>query len=508
MERHFATWGDGGAASTSSGSSARRPGMRAYRAFPGRWTFFSDVNGAVAKWAWERFPYRSVPYAEDQLLGREVIEAGLAKVFHPEARVLHSHDYPPLQFFRRYFDEFRSLREVLGHVEALRWTCTPMTIRGLIGHDKRWLRRQGVRGSDARARRWPSPRATTRCARPARSSARARTACRAPVRKLLSLEGRATVHAVDVPTRARCWREPEPGAQAGRGRRRLDVGLRPRAPTRSARSRRVAHARLDARRRGRSPGSCPPWRIGSGGHTTIFRLIRQLELRGHRCAIFVFDPFEPRHAPRRRAARGDPRALRARSTRRSSAASTTSAAPTSAIATEWWTAFPVRDLPGCREKVYLVQDHEPEFYATSAESMWAEETYRMGYRCIAYTPWMADLLSERYGHGGALVRVRHRPRHVPLRGRGGARRRADRRLRAARRPSAAPSTSRWPGSPCSPTAGPTSAPCCSARARRSRCRSRPTTSASCRRRGSPSSTAGRARGSCSRSPPTRWWRRR
>ena len=35
----------------------------------------------------------------------------------------------------------------------------------------------------------------------------------------------------------------------------------------------------------------PPWRIGSGGHTTIFRLIRQMELRGHRCTIFVFDPY-------------------------------------------------------------------------------------------------------------------------------------------------------------------------------------------------------------------------
>ena len=35
----------------------------------------------------------------------------------------------------------------------------------------------------------------------------------------------------------------------------------------------------------------PPWRIGSGGHTTIFRLIRQLELRGHKCTIHVFDPF-------------------------------------------------------------------------------------------------------------------------------------------------------------------------------------------------------------------------
>ena len=68
-----------------------------------------------------------------------------------------------------------------------------------------------------------------------------------------------------------------------------------------------------------------------------------------------------------------------------------------AIATEWRTAFPVRDLPGCREKVYLVQDDEPQFYATSSQSIWAEESYRMGYRCIAYTPWMADILRDQWG---------------------------------------------------------------------------------------------------------------
>ena len=61
-------------------------GLAAYRDFPGQLTFLSDVNCAVARWAWERVPYREVPYAEDQLLGRELIEAGFAKVFHPEAR--------------------------------------------------------------------------------------------------------------------------------------------------------------------------------------------------------------------------------------------------------------------------------------------------------------------------------------------------------------------------------------------------------------------------------------
>jgi glycosyltransferase involved in cell wall biosynthesis len=140
----------------------------------------------------------------------------------------------------------------------------------------------------------------------------------------------------------------------------------------------------------------PPWNVGSGGHTTIFRLVRQMEQRGHRCTIHLFDAErresrsggELREEIRRHFVEIDAPVFR--DLDRFTGADV-------AIATEWRTAFPVRDLPGCREKVYLVQDDEPQFYATSSESIWAEESYRMGYRCIAYTPWMAEILRERWG---------------------------------------------------------------------------------------------------------------
>ena len=42
----------------------------------------------------------------------------------------------------------------------------------------------------------------------------------------------------------------------------------------------------------------PPWKVGSGGHTTIFRLIQQMEQRGHSCSVHHFDPYglDPRRA--------------------------------------------------------------------------------------------------------------------------------------------------------------------------------------------------------------------
>ena len=251
MERHFGVWANG------TGLDVQRlerdaPGMRAYRAFPGRWTFFSDVNGAVAKWAWERFPYRTVPYAEDQLLGREVIEAGLAKVYHPDARVLHSHDYPPLTFFRRYFDEFRSLREVLGHVEAVRWRGTPMTIRGLIGHDKRWLRRHGVHGSELVAKLLVSARHHTLRQTGAIVGSRS-DRLSPPLRKLLSLEGRATFTPSVVEDSPLLARRPSPAPSRSRSPR-TGPGASSAAPTRSSRSRPSPTAARQ-RRRGRLPGS-------------------------------------------------------------------------------------------------------------------------------------------------------------------------------------------------------------------------------------------------------------
>ena len=47
-----------------------------------------------------------------------------------------------------------------------------------------------------------------------------------------------------------------------------------------------------------------------------------------------------------------------------------------AVATGWQTVFPVLEQHGVRARAYLINDHEPEFYATSVESIWAAETYR------------------------------------------------------------------------------------------------------------------------------------
>ncbi len=66
------------------------------------------------------------------------------KAYAPRAAVLHAHDYPPLEFMRRYFDEYRGLRETIGHVEPIGVRSTVRDVRGLVAGDRRWMREHGV----------------------------------------------------------------------------------------------------------------------------------------------------------------------------------------------------------------------------------------------------------------------------------------------------------------------------------------------------------------------------
>ena len=149
----------------------------------------------------------------------------------------------------------------------------------------------------------------------------------------------------------------------------------------------------------------PPFRRGSGGHNTIFQLVSRLERMGHTCSIWVHDPLG-RHAEEWAAA------LRGRITREF----TPLAAPVFkgfadwygadvAVATGWETVHPVLLAPHCRARAYLVNDHEPEFFATSAERLWAEQTYRYGLYCISASRWLCELLAARYGAPGTWFRL-------------------------------------------------------------------------------------------------------
>lgn len=138
----------------------------------------------------------------------------------------------------------------------------------------------------------------------------------------------------------------------------------------------------------------PSFRRGSGGHATIANLVRGLEARGHQVVLFLVDQQE-RHGA------DDPDAL-----------FKDFFGPVAApvlrglgewrgadvvVATGWQTVPDVLQLPDAGARAYLVQDHEPEFYPTSAERLWAEWTYRQGLHCVCASPWLAEVVTDRYG---------------------------------------------------------------------------------------------------------------
>ena len=140
----------------------------------------------------------------------------------------------------------------------------------------------------------------------------------------------------------------------------------------------------------------PSFRRGSGGHETIVHLMRALAGRGHKVSLWLYD-FEGLHA------RMAPSEIRERFAAFFGASElgletdfTRWDGADVVLATGWQTVPRVLLLPGAGSRAYLVQDHEPEFYATSAESLWAADSYRHGLHCIAASPWLAELLRHRY----------------------------------------------------------------------------------------------------------------
>lgn len=82
-------------------------------------SFYSDVNSAARReFLVSEIPYRDVPYAEDQLLGRDIIDAGYKKAYVPRGNVLHSNDMELSEYKNRMFDETVGLRKIGLSVQA------------------------------------------------------------------------------------------------------------------------------------------------------------------------------------------------------------------------------------------------------------------------------------------------------------------------------------------------------------------------------------------------------
>jgi rhamnosyltransferase len=113
------------------------------RALFGPRGYFTDANGCLLRAAWDEVRFRPVAYAEDHVLAHDMLRAGFAKVFVPDAAVVHSHEYSGAEWLRRSFDEARALREIYGYEEQRQLRRALLNVWGLVGADLRFARAQG-----------------------------------------------------------------------------------------------------------------------------------------------------------------------------------------------------------------------------------------------------------------------------------------------------------------------------------------------------------------------------
>ncbi len=163
----------------------------------GRRGFFTDANACLARAAWERAPFREAPYAEDRVLAIDMLRAGYAKAYVPQAAVIHSHDYTTSEQLRRCFDEWRGLLEVYGWREPASPAHLLAQLRGEMARTRGELVGQGVPPGRRRATLAAVARHHVVCRAGALLGSRA-DRLPAAARRRLSLEGRADFTPLDL----------------------------------------------------------------------------------------------------------------------------------------------------------------------------------------------------------------------------------------------------------------------------------------------------------------------
>jgi GT2 family glycosyltransferase/glycosyltransferase involved in cell wall biosynthesis len=371
----------------------------------GEGSFLSNVNACYARACWEEIRFRDVGYSEDQAFGAELLDAGWSKVYHPAAAVLHAHDYGTIGFMRRYFDEYRGLRESTGHVEPFGLRATARYVRQAVAQDRRFMAERLM--SPSERARW-SARATVHHGGRRVFSALGSRAEHVPatLRHALSLEGRAAVAV---------------GEGAENGRQPSDAGSRAAPPTLPTTKHVDQMLRRDdydvvaqvwrdgpaplldpvqglaEQKRLRLALVIPPFSRGSGGHNTLFQIFSRLERRGHACSVWLADYHGQARDLWPAVLRQNINEFFASFNGPVYKGFASWQGADVAIATGWQTVHATLGLEHCRARAYVVNDHEPEFYAASTERLLAEDTYRHGLHCIAASPWLRDLLIDRYG---------------------------------------------------------------------------------------------------------------
>ncbi|MBR2823424.1 MAG: glycosyltransferase [Clostridia bacterium] len=368
--------------------------------------FSSDNNACVRRDVFTRYPYPDVEFAEDQIWTRQMMERGYSKVYCPYAAVYHSHNYPPREYARRYFDQYKGIQELRGGKVIDGVSAAVREAKQQIRLDIAYVRQQPLNYSQKF--RWAKYvvhrdlaryRAAWRAGRyPDRSPAGRDRMDRKYSQQYGQRRGAGGKASTMVWNYRDLWDYGRELALAT-----TDQGQTAHVEEEYGfvlNTEEIPFCRADFEAHRDDPNLIVNWVIpepakGSGGHTTIFRFVSALQRRGIRNRIYILEP---------KLIRSDREAavflhenfplldegveIRCGCGRMEFCHA--------AVATSWVTAYYVRRFMNTVSKFYFVQDYEPFFYPVGSESKFAENTYRFGFRGITAGDWLKTKLEREF----------------------------------------------------------------------------------------------------------------
>ena len=100
--------------------------------------FYSDNNSCMRRSVWEKIPYRTVKFGEDQVWADDIIAAGYGKLYAPRAIVYHSHDFEPQEHRDRNKTEAAFFKHFFGYELMKNEATMQKTLVDLNDGDEAW----------------------------------------------------------------------------------------------------------------------------------------------------------------------------------------------------------------------------------------------------------------------------------------------------------------------------------------------------------------------------------
>lgn len=146
---------------------------------------------------------------------------------------------------------------------------------------------------------------------------------------------------------------------------------------------------------------CQPAARGSGGHTTLFRMLNALRARGHRCVLFLHDAYDGDHARHVAAMRATWPQLDGVEYRD---ARDGIDGVDACVASSWGTAHVLAAHgTGPMHRFYFIQDFEPYFHPHGSIYSLAADTYRLPLHRISLGAAVAEILKTEVGVDADVV---------------------------------------------------------------------------------------------------------